>query len=106
MCLRLDVFTNELTTCWIKGDLARGVDKLATANGLAVRANSCRSLACADLRALHSYYFPGDKMTVVIILHGLSRMNSEKRENNIKLIRLAWHVTVCAAPSAECRPAV
>ena len=68
MCLRLDVFTNELTTCWIKGDLARGVDKLATANSLAVRANSRRGLTCADLSALHSYYFPGDKMTVVIIL--------------------------------------
>src|SRR5438270_11962828 len=93
MCLRLDVFTNELTTGWIKGDLARGVDKLATANGLRVRANSCRSLACADLSALHSYYFPGDKLTVVIILHGLSKMNSLTSDNNTLLERPAPRLT-------------
>src|SRR2546421_533032 len=46
MCLRLYVFTDELTTCWIKGDLARSVDKLATADSLVVGANSCGGMVC------------------------------------------------------------
>src|SRR5437764_14462708 len=52
--LGLDIFTNKFSTGRVKRDLTRGVDKLATADGLTIRANSCGRIICADLCTLHS----------------------------------------------------
>src|SRR5712691_5626685 len=67
MGLSLDIFVilaNKFTACRIKRDLTRGINKLTAAYGLAIRANSPRSVRGADLYAmclLHKQVFPLQK---------------------------------------------